>query len=68
MNLLGQTGPFAKAGRLIVTIAATAADPTGLSAAGAILDAYQTAHDALTNTNPDLAKLSKNSVVTSKIT
>ncbi|TCP43102.1 hypothetical protein [Rhodovulum marinum] len=56
--MLGKSGDYAKTGKLIVTVAAVAVDPTGLAAAGAGLDAYLHHHDRLAGRTPDLAKLS----------
>ena len=55
--MIGKNDSPAKTGKLMVTIAAVAVDPTGLAATGAGLDALLHWHDTLAKRHPDIAKL-----------
>jgi len=55
--VIGKSDKLAKTGKLMVTIAAVAVDPTGLAATGAGLDAILHLHDSLANQHPGLTKL-----------
>lgn len=57
--MFNKSDDIAKTGKLIVTVAAVAVDPTGLAAAGVGLDAYLHLHESLTKQNPELGNLSK---------